>query len=244
MYAVKPTMEPNTTRYASAAHERTEMAWRCSALTSPLRIPAIHSETPPERLCIAAPSRGEPESPPACFEYTEPLAQASEAITNSPTPKGSTRPDPPRFFGPTRSASPLNPSSSPAMTRGPGRAPPGRNQSTRTIQSETVATSKAVTPDGTVRSARQTPPFPMNNSRKPVMKDMRQCAAAGRTPVFQRNSGYRMRPVRRWRVPASRSGGKDSMPMRIARYVDPQTTYTSPNATMTNVEVRVVVVGG
>ena len=32
------------------------------------------------------------------------------------------------------------------------------------------------------------------------------------------------------------SGGNDSIPTRIARYVDPHTTYTSPNAMMTSVE--------
>jgi hypothetical protein len=47
-----------------------------------------------------------------------------------------------------------------------------------------------------------------------------------------------MEPVSRWREPASKSGGNDSIPTRIAKYVDPQTTYTSPNAIMTDVEVR------
>jgi hypothetical protein len=70
------------------------------------------------------------------------------------------------------------------------------------------------------------------------MKDIRHCAVVGLTPVFQRRIGYRMKPVSRWREPASKSGGNDSIPTRIARYVDPQTTYTSPNAMMTNVEVR------
>src|SRR6266849_3544444 len=237
MYAVKPTIDPNTIRYPTATQERAEIALRCSAPTSPETIPAIHKQTPPAKLCIATPSKGEP-GPPACLEYTDPLAHASEAITRIPTPKGSTRPDPPRFLGPTRSANPPNPNSSPANTRSPGRVPPGRSQSTKTIHNETVATSSAVTPEGTVRSARHTPPFPMNSSKKPVMKDIRQCAAVGRTPVFQRNIGYRMRPVNKCREPASNSGGNDSIPTRIARYVDPQTTYTSPNAIITNVEVR------
>jgi hypothetical protein len=68
------------------------------------------------------------------------------------------------------------------------------------------------------------------------MKDIRQCAAVGRTPVFQRRIGYRIKPVSKWREPASKSGGKDSIPTRIARYVDPQTTYTSPKAIITEVE--------
>jgi hypothetical protein len=58
-----------------------------------------------------------------------------------------------------------------------------------TIQSETVATSNAVTPEGTVRSARHTPPLPTPSNKKPVMNDMRQCEAVGRTPVFQRKIG-------------------------------------------------------
>src|SRR5258707_12777511 len=39
-----------------------------------------------------------------------------------------------------------------------------------------------------------------------------------------------MTPVVRNRVPASSKGGNDSTPNRIARYVDPQTTYTAKNA--------------
>jgi len=31
-----------------------------------------------------------------------------------------------------------------------------------------------------------------------------------------------MRPAVRWREAASRSGGKDSMPIEMARYVEPQ----------------------
>src|SRR5260221_11876354 len=65
---------------------------------------------------------------------------------------GSTREDPTRLLGPTKSATPLKLSSSPATTRAPGRVPPGRSQSMRTIHNETVATSSAATPEGTVRS--------------------------------------------------------------------------------------------
>ena len=41
-----------------------------------------------------------------------------------------------------------------------------------------------------------------------------------------------MTPVVRNRVPASSKGGNDSTPNRMARYVDPQTTYTAKNAKM------------
>src|SRR5260221_5738694 len=141
---------------------------------------------------------------------------------------GSTREDPPRFLGPTKSANPLKPSSSPATTRAPGRVPPGRSQSMRTIHNETVATSSAATPEGTVRSARQTPPFPTHSSKKPVMKDIRQCAAVGRAPVFQRRIGYRIKPVSKWREPASRSGGYKSRLTRTSRYTYIRHTNTHP----------------
>src|SRR5258706_8250759 len=147
---------------------------------------------------------------------------------------------PPRFLGPTKSANPLKPSSNPAATRAPGLVPPGRSQSTNTSHNETVATSRAVTPEGTVRSARQTPPFPTASSKNPVMNDIRQCAGVGRTPVFQRKMGYKIKPASRWREPANKSGGNDSIPTRIARYVDPHTTYTSPNAIITGVDTRPV----
>src|ERR1700674_3721407 len=65
----------------------------------------------------------------------------------------------------------------------------GRSQSTITSHSDTVATSNAVTPDGTVCSAQLTPPLPTKSSRKPVTTAVRQLAAVGRIPVFRRKTG-------------------------------------------------------
>src|SRR5215471_8274170 len=159
---------------------------------------------------MAAPSMGEFGRLP-CFEYIEPAAQAAEAIARIITPTGSTRPEPPRFFGPTSNARPAKPRINPAITRGTGRVPPGRSQSINTIHRDTVATNSAATPEGTVRSARHTPPLPITRSKQPVMNAARQLAALGRTPVFQRIRGYRMTPVAKWRDPARNSGGIDSM---------------------------------
>jgi len=75
------------------------------------------------------------------------------------------------------------------MTRGTGRTPPGRSQSTSTIQSETVATRRAAMPDGTVFSAQETVPLPTARSRQPTMKAVRHCAKVGFSRVAHRIAG-------------------------------------------------------
>src|SRR5262245_4940372 len=124
-------------------------------------------------LSIADPGSG------PCFEYIEPHAQANEAITRTPAPIGSTLPEARNRAGPTSNANPANPLTMPRNTLLDGLCPPGLSQSTRTIQSVTMATSNAVTPEGTVSSAQQTPPFPMHSSRKPVIEAVVQWAAVG-----------------------------------------------------------------
>ena len=52
--------------------------------------------------------------------------------------------------------------------RSRGRCPPGRSQSSSTIQSGTTATSSAATPEGTRCSAQATPPLPPSRSRVPA----------------------------------------------------------------------------
>src|SRR5258707_10527335 len=124
-----------------------------------------------------------------CFEYNEPQAHAREATTSTAAPRGSTRSEPPRCAGPTSSASPANPIRSPITTLGTGLTPPGRSQSKITSHSDTVATSSAVTPEGTDCSAQLTPPLPTNNSRVPVMTAATQLARVGLIPVFPRRIG-------------------------------------------------------
>src|SRR5882762_1482868 len=188
MYALKPMPDPKTIRYPSASQEHIEIAPRCRRPNSPANKPAIRRITPPVRLCIATPSIAELGIPP-CLEYSEPQAQAREATTSTAAPRGSTRSEPPRCAGPTSSARPANPIRSPIATLGAGFTPPGRSQSTITSQSDTVATSSAAIPEGTVCSAQLTPPLPMNRSRAPVTTAVLQLAAVGLIPVFQRRIG-------------------------------------------------------
>src|ERR1700742_158812 len=105
------------------------------------------------------------------------------------TPVGSILPDPPKSFGPTSNASPPNPSTNPTMTRDTGRVPPGLNQSMITIQSDTVATNSAATPDGTRPSASQSPPFPTASKRNPVTVVLRHSAHVGRAFVLHSKIG-------------------------------------------------------
>src|SRR5215469_3960253 len=119
----------------------------------------------------------------------DPQAQAKHAITKTATPRRSTRSDPPQCDGPTSSATPAKPKTSPSRTLGAGRTPPGRSQSTITSQSETMVTTNAVMPEGTICSAQLTPPFPTNSKRQPVTTADLQFAAVGRTRVLQRRIG-------------------------------------------------------
>src|SRR5260370_782975 len=111
----------------------------------------------------------------------------------------------------------VKPTIEPNRTRYPSAAqdhdPPAGSLPNRTPHKHTVPTSNTVIPQGTERPARHTPPFPRHSSKKPVMKGIRQCAAVGRTPVFQRSMGYRIEPASRWRVPASNNGGRKKMPL-------------------------------
>src|SRR5258708_7429560 len=125
-----------------------------------------------------------------CFEYNEPQAHAREATTSTAAPRGSTRSEPPRGAAdPTTSESPANPIRSPTTTLGTGLTPPGRSQSKITSHSDTVATSSAVTPEGTDCSAQLTPPLPTNSSRVPVMTAATQLARPGLIPVLTRKTG-------------------------------------------------------
>ena len=110
---------------------------------------------------------------------------------------------------------------SPANTRGTGRTPPGRSQSTITSHNDTVATSNAAMPDGTRSSAQLKPPLLTHSSNTPVTAAVRQCAAVGRIPVFHRKMGYRISPTRECRTAAIANGGNDSIAIRIPMYVEP-----------------------
>jgi len=93
-----------------------------------------------------------------------------------------------------------------------------------TIQSGTDATTSAVTPEGTVRSARTTSPFPPRSRKRPTVADpaiSRNVARSG-SPRSTNHRQIRIPAVRK-RIPALRSGGKLSTANAIARYVDPQT---------------------
>ena len=83
-------------------------------------------------------------------------------------PKGLTLSLPPRWPGPTSNSKPRKPRTMPANTRGRGRVPPGRNQSSRTIHKDTVATRSAARPEGTNFSAQETIPLPTARSETPV----------------------------------------------------------------------------
>jgi len=233
--SVNPTIDPNTIKYAMRPRTR-RYRTQWSALTSPETIPAIQSETPPARLCIATPSRVNRKVP----------RNVSSKPSRWPTPTrrlATNRPQMDRrgptlqILRPDKSANPANPSSNPAATRPPGRVPSRAQPVHDNHPQRNCRHQQCGNAEGTVRSARHTPPFPTPSNKKPVMKDMRQCAGVWSHPRLPAQDWYRIKPVRRWREQPQK-WWKDSIPTRIARYVDPHTRYTSPNAMITRVEVR------
>src|SRR5690242_11386978 len=123
MYAVKPSSDPNVTRYSQPAHDAAEMwlidAWRPSPSASPLAT----SATLPPSICspvdIVADSRRAPR-----LLYTEPNAHAIDAATSTNAPTTSTGPPVPTCSGPTSTTRPANPTKTPPTTASVGRSPP------------------------------------------------------------------------------------------------------------------------
>jgi hypothetical protein len=98
----------------------------------------------------------------------------------------------------------VNPRKKPATTRGGGRTPPALSQSTNTIHNETVATSKAAMPEGTIRSDQETVPLPRVHSRPPTMNAVVHWGSVGLSRVIMRSLGYKAKPANRYRNLASK----------------------------------------
>src|SRR5688572_10730295 len=133
----------------------------------------------------------------------------------------------------TRIAMPTVPSPMPANTIGDGRWPPGRHQSSSTIQIAADATRIAVMPVGSRCCAHATLPLPKSISSAPTSAADFQCARVGGGFPRQRDHRYIAPPASMKRTPAMRYGGMLAMASFIPRNVAPQTRYTARNATMT-----------
>jgi hypothetical protein len=125
---------------------------------------------------------------------------------------------------------PTNPTSNPIITPGRGRNAPCHSQSKSTIHIGTVETRSAVMLDETCCSAHVTPPFPTKSNNVPMIAADRHSILVGGFAPRKRAQPYKRRPAIMNRVPAIMNGGMVSTPKRIARYVDPQTTYIAANA--------------
>ena len=102
---------------------------------------------------------------------------------------------------------------------------------------------RAARPDGTLCSAQTTPPLP-HRSISPPMRNAggRSRAAMRDAPRYFTHASSRP-PATRYRTDAIVNGGIVSTPQRIARYVEPHTTYTIARASQTR-EARAEVLDG
>jgi len=231
---VNPTIEPNT----SDTPAPPKNAWtgaRWTAPTSPDNIPQSTANAAGKTLHCRAIIGDRKVRTNVGVNRAAGHANESKHHQNS-TPHGSTRPLPrAKFLG--RPKGPIHQAQQQPARRALLVSCPRRSQSTNTIHSERSPPSSAVIPEGTVRSARHTPPFPTPNSSKPVMKELRQMCRRRTHSGFPAQDRIQNRPVSSGENPLIRAAEPTRPPHAIARYVEPHHHTTNPNATMTNVAV-------
>jgi len=209
-------------RYPRASSDAVENRSGWMSPSSPASIATIPNATPPHSISIPTPTNGRLGSG-AWREYSDPDAQLSEAPRANSIPSRST--PPPLAELPTRSAAPANPVVSPTSVATPSRCFRS-TRSTSAIHSGTRAMIRATMPEGTVRSAHTTPPFPPRSSAHPTMAAARHWRGPGRSPsrsprrMVQANMTV---PATRNLMDAERSGGIVWLTMRMAKYVVPHT---------------------
>jgi hypothetical protein len=163
--------------------------------------------------------------------YSDPDAQEIEAPTANSIPTSGIEP---LADVPTSSAAPANPITRPSATRGVGRRP--STPSISAIHSGISAMISATIPEGTVRSAQTTAPFPPSSSAPPMIAAAAHCRRPGRSasasprPIVNANMSP---PATRKRTDAASSAGSVWFTIRIAKYVVPQTMYTVTSAAHT-----------
>jgi hypothetical protein len=149
---------------------------------------------------------------------SEPAAQLIDAATARSSPDSGT----PTSRAPSTSiAAPAKPKARPIATRSwNGRRATKRSHTA--IQRGTTAKISATVPDGTVRSASTTDPFPPAIRRAPTTNAAHHCGRPTGSPAASPRRIVRASstpPAITNRVPAATSGGRVSFEIRIARYV-------------------------
>lgn len=141
----------------------------------------------------------------------EPMAQPMGASTSMATPKGLARSSPPRFITPT----PTSPSTTPAISRRVTGSPTRRPNTV--IHKGMVATSTAVTPVETDRSAALIRPLPMTKRKTPATAVPIHCRRSGHGSPRMRAKAIMMPPEAMKRAKPRRKGGNPSRATAMAR---------------------------
>src|SRR6185312_11375647 len=159
-------IEPGPISHNSPSSEPAETRPRSSPLNSPATAAAPNSTTPPASICMEVASSGRAGSG-SRREAMVPEAQLTLAARMITTPTTDTAPRPPWLDppnSPDRKPTPTAPATSPAVAIRPILVPV-TTRSMRMSHNGTVASSRAASPDGTVRSATDTPPSPSPGRR-------------------------------------------------------------------------------
>ena len=117
----------------------------------------------------------------------------------------------------TRTTTPARPRSSPRISRGRATSRSGPSRAIATSHSGTVATRRAVSPEGTYSSAQHTSPLPPTTMNTPEIVAAFHSVGFGAGARRTRDTTVRMRPAVRNRAPPRMNGGIVSTPKRIAR---------------------------
>src|SRR3954454_15660105 len=231
-YAVYATSEPMKIRYANASSESVEKFSGCTSGASPSTSPATSRVRPPPNIWTAVDSSAFGGSGSRRDE-NEPSAHENAANTTRTKPIGL-----PRCVAPPGSSSKATPPKPTAtlarVSRGTG-SPVARRMTT--TQSGTLEITSAARLDGMYCSATLTTPLPPAARSEPTIQ---QAMIWGRDRVLAegapraRATAYSSRPAVVKRAAPMRRGGIVSTATRIARYVEPQTTYTIPRQSQTS----------
>ena len=206
VYALYPISDGKSTSHTTPTHERVVMCATSSTVHSPRSRPKVARKTPAHSICSPLASADDCGSG-VCRANIDPAAQLSVPTSTTSSPVTTAALLPPNASGPTSSATPAAPVSSPITTSPVGRVPPGRSHSISTNQTGVIATISATRPDALVNSAKVTAPLPTQSISNPRIAHERISRAEGRSAPREAAHAVRITPATNMRLPAIRKGG-------------------------------------
>jgi len=219
---VKASRLPTTVRYRKATPEGMEIAPGSNRPNSPFRTASTMRTRPPVSIWALVETSGCRGRIARWEAKSDPRDQAIGEIRMAPRPAGSRAPLAPSAVGPTRIATPTNPTTMPTPASR-GRRSPSRIRPKTATQTGIIAMSSAAMPEGMVCSPQATMPIPPPSRSAPTMAESRHSRRVGgwnvAAPDAPRSTDQAMRtlPARPNRAAAIRKGGIVSTAIEMPR---------------------------